>query len=64
MAEDTQATVKRLARAIRDEAGALERKQVAARGEVREARPGDIDYQRGVMDGHRSAADLLDDGSG
>lgn len=54
------------AKTIRDmistEADHLAEKQVKERGELRDARYGDVDYQRGKIDGLRQAAELLGEG--
>jgi len=52
----------RLAEAIRDEADAQQARHIAANGgRHQDARPENPDYQRGIIDGLRSAADLLNE---
>lgn len=65
MADQTEETLKRLARVIRSEADDIEKSSRASNsGEWREARVKDRDYQRGLADGYRKSAELLDDGKG
>lgn len=47
---------------IKAEADHLTQQQIKSRGELRDARPTDIDYQRGVIDGLRKAEGLLGEG--
>lgn len=48
---------------LKAESDHLSQKQIKERGELRDAKPGDIDYQRGKIDGLRQAADLLGEGT-
>lgn len=64
MAEDTKQTLERLARALRGEAAELEHRHIEQFKELRQAMPGDRDYQRGCLDTLRRSARLLDEGEG
>lgn len=63
MAESTDTQVKRMARLIRDEADAQQERHIANNsGRLQDPHPNHPDFQRGYIDGLRTAADLLDDG--
>lgn len=64
MAEDTKETLKRLAKALRDEANDAKARHIEQYKEVRSARVTDADYQRGRIGGLTESARLLDEGEG
>lgn len=64
MAQETTDVLKRLARALRDEAEGIKAEQLKKDGVIRPAVPADTLYQRGVSDGLLQGARLLDDGEG